>query len=502
MKVKYSIVIICCFLTSCISYDYVKIREDIRTNLKANNHIKAIQNVNDKDYYSKDNSVLLKKLEQGTVHFNVGNYYQSLQYFDEAEKIAESLYTVKISSKLKGMINDNLDDYSGERYEISLLYFYKSLANYDLYLIGKYESYTAEVDGKKTLKKEKILTLEEKINHLRKARSNIMKWDSLLNSYKNESKKITDYNLDLLQKIWGAFIVEENGGGADIQRAKAMYKSAQKILNSNYLIYPTFNSNYDKFIKNKEIKTAQYTDFYVNMNNFINEKIKQLESYDKNNLVVLINENYVPFKKVKIVPVPMDMALFMGQSIDFFTFMRSIVVFSSLDGLPYFKIQLPYVEEYKIDDDFIAEIYKNNEKVKEFSVNLVEPIADILNNDFEVEKSALYTKITTSTLLQYATAIKASYELYKTMLDNNGNYTLALSLATMSYMASVKSIENLNRPDLRQWSTLPKAVRFGGVKLENGNYTLKIKSINKNVYIYNKNIEIKDDKSEFVNFRY
>ena len=79
MKVKYSIVIICCFLTSCISYDYVKIREDIRTNLKANNHIKAIQNVNDKDYYSKDNSVLLKKLEQGTVHFNVGNYYQSLQ---------------------------------------------------------------------------------------------------------------------------------------------------------------------------------------------------------------------------------------------------------------------------------------------------------------------------------------------------------------------------------------------------------------------------------------
>ena len=334
MKVKYSIVIICCFLTSCISYDYVKIREDIRTNLKANNHIKAIQNVNDKDYYSKDNSVLLKKLEQGTVHFNVGNYYQSLQYFDEAEKIAESLYTVKISSKLKGMINDNLDDYSGERYEISLLYFYKSLANYNLYLIGKYESYTAEVDGKKTLKKEKILTLEEKINHLRKARSNIMKWDSLLNSYKNESKKITDYNLDLLQKIWGAFIFEENGGGADIQRAKAMYKSAQKILNSNYLIYPTFNVRYDKFIKNKEVKTAEYTDFYVNMNNFINEKIKQLESYNKNNLVVLINENYVPFKKVKIVPVPMDMGLFMGQSIDFFTFMRSIVVFSSLDGLP------------------------------------------------------------------------------------------------------------------------------------------------------------------------
>ena len=108
MKIKYLVVITFCFLTSCVSYDYVKIREDIRTNLKTNNHIKAIQNVNDDDFYSKNNSILLKKLEQGTVHFNVGNYYQSLQYFDEAEKIAESLYTVKISSKLKGMINETI----------------------------------------------------------------------------------------------------------------------------------------------------------------------------------------------------------------------------------------------------------------------------------------------------------------------------------------------------------------------------------------------------------
>lgn len=488
MKIKYIIVIACCFLTSCISYDYVKIREDIRTNLKTNNHIKAIQNVNDKDYYSKDNSILLKKLEQGTVHFNVGNYYQSLQYFDEAEKIAESLYTIKISSKLKGMINDNFDDYSGEKYEISLLYFYKSLANYNIYLSGKYESYTAEIKGKKILKKEKILTVEEKINHLRKARSNIMKWDSLLNSYKNESKKNTDYNLDLLQKVWGAFIFEENGGSVDIQRAKVMYKSAQKILNNNYLIYPTF--------------AEKNTTFYTNTNNFINERIKQLENYNKNNLIVLMNENYVPFKKVKIVPVPMDMALFMGQSIDFFTFMRNVVVFSSLDGLPYFKIQLPYIEEYKIDDNFVAEVYKNNEKMKEFQVSIVEPVADILNNDFEIEKNALYTKITASTLLQYATALKTSYELYKSMLENNGNYTLALSLATMSYIASAKSIENLNRPDLRQWSTLPKTIRFGSIKLENGNYLLKIKSVKNNSYIYTKNIQIKDNKSEFVNFVY
>ena len=133
---------------------------------------------------------------------------------------------------------------------------------------------------------------------------------------------------------------------------------------------------------------------------------------------------------------------------------------------------------------------------------MVEPVADILNNDFEIEKNALYTKITASTLLQYATALKTSYELYKSMLENNGNYTLALSLATMSYIASAKSIENLNRPDLRQWSTLPKTIRFGSIKLENGNYLLKIKSVKNNSYIYTKNLEIKDNKTEFVNFVY
>lgn len=507
-KIKLLFVLACLLATSCaIDYDYVKIRNDIRSNIDINNKEKAIQIVNDEKFYSDGNSILLKKLEQGTVQYMAGNYYQALKYFDEAEDIAESLYTVKISSKLKSVVSDNFDDYSGEKYEKSLIYFYKSLLNYNLYLSGKYENHNHK--DNKTTTIEKTLSADERLKHLRMARSNIMKWESLLNSYKNESKHIVDYNLDLLEKIWGAFIFEQNGSPIDIDRALNMYKSAKTILKNNYSIYPAFNSKYKDVLNNKkyDAKFVENTAFFHNTDSFINEKIKQLslKNDKKDNFVVLLNEKYITLKQGKTVNIPMELALFVGQPDEFFIFLNSIVKINSKDNLPYFKIQLPYLEKYDMGNSFVAEIYDNNKnKINEFNINLIEPVSDILYTNFENEKTILYTKITAEVLLKYALALKSSYEVYKTSLESSNNSMIAMSVATLSYIGAEKLITNYNKPDLRQWAMLPNTIRFGSISLDNGSYTLKIKKVNKTAtsYIYNKDIDIKNGETTFVDVNF
>lgn len=494
IKILLSIITILFTLCSCsINYDYVNIREEIRNSLSTKNNMKAINLVNGENYYSVKNSVLLKKLEQGTVYYDLGKYYQALNYFNDAEKIAEELYTIKISSKLKSIISDNFDDYSGEKYEKSLIYFYKSLINYNLYLIGKYEAYSEIVDNKKNYKQEKILSIDEKVEHLRKARSNIMKWDSLLNSFKMESKQITDYNLDLLEKIWGAFIFEENGGTTDLERALSMYKSAKKILHEQCSIYPSYNKKYSDVIKSNNFNNLKNnidnTAFFTSVNNFIDNKIDQLiNRKSSDNLILLISSGYIPLKKTKIIQVPMEVSFFANQSPDFFNFLAYLSITNSTNNLGEFKIQLPYIEQYEINNNFVAEIYdENNNKLHHFTITLVEPIADLVYTNFESKKTLLYSKITTSTLAKYASLLLASYELYKTTLEKS-NELMAILVANTAYISSVKNIENFSRPDLRQWTTLPKSIYFSSKELKSGKYILKIKSINlingKEQYVY------------------
>ncbi|MBR2141302.1 MAG: hypothetical protein IJ853_03000 [Rickettsiales bacterium] len=485
--------ITCVLLCSCAaSGSYIKLKEELRNDLKAGNKEKAVLTVNNKDYYSGKNSILVKKMEQGTANYIAGNYYQSLKYLDEAEKIAEELYTVKISSKLKGAVNGNLDDYRGEKFEVSLIYFYKSLVNYNLYLCGKYEKYiTKDKKGKDEEHPEKILTENEKLEHLRKARSNIMKWDSILNSYNLESKSKEDYGLDLLEKVWGAFIFEENAGMSDMERAKAMYNSANKILNSNYSNYQTFN------------KDRTGVTFSADTDDFINRKISKSTNYaQKDNVVVLLNEGFVPFKKTKTIMVPMGLVFLKDTSVDFMRFMTGVVAAKSATGEFLFKIQLPELEQYSINSNFVASIHnKNNEKIKDVKINILEPVSDLSYTAFEKNKAALYAKITASTLTQYALALETSYAMYKASIQNNMNEAVAMLLSVGSYVSATKLIEKNGIPDLRQWSTLPSTIRFTTFDLPCGEYILKINKVvnGENKEVYSKEISIEDtDTTTFV----
>jgi hypothetical protein len=469
------------FLASCTNTNH---REKLVANIKSGNFASALADVRSKDFYPQKNSILLNKLEVATVYYINNDYQQSLKYFNEAEKISEELFTVSIGGKLKAIIDSDADNYYGEKYERLMIRFFKSLLNYKIY-------------------KTSDLTDEEKLIHLRSARSNIMELESLSKSYQQETAGKAVYKVDLLSKLWGAFIFEENGSQTDMQRALSMYRSAKDVLLKNYNIYPTFNKSYGKFEKNfnklpnMNIKYVERdfivdTDFANELYDFIDKKIDKITKNQKDNLVINFKENLIVDKKVKTVEVPLLFSYFTNQSQDFFDFIKKIIVFGD-NTVPNIKIELPYVEERSIKNKIMARIFdENNQEVEKFSVVLVNPMSDIAFRDFESKKTMLYAEITTVVILKYVAALTATYQLYK---SNGANNSLADITATISYTLAKKMIDKSSKADLRQWITLFDNVRIGSTHLKNGKYILKLYSDdgNKNIEIYSKNITISDE---------
>lgn len=493
---KLFIVCCCAILSGCITTGYRDEQKKLSISLYNNDYSTALSVVNDEGFLSEKRSILLKYLEKGTVNYLAGNYYQALKDFDEAEKISEELYTISVSAKLKSSIDDNLDNYYGERYERSLLRFYKSIVNYNLYRIGKYESYTKD----KKIIPEKILTEEEKFEHLRRSRSNILEWGSLLDSYTNETAGKAEYKADILEKIWGAFIFEENKDQFDISRSKVMYRNSKNILLKNYNIYPTFNNkhkefekNFDKlhkmdinYVKNKFVKK---TNFAKELEDFIDKKINAAK---QDNLFIILKENFVPPKKAEVIKIPIMLSYFANMDNTFLNFVNLLGIFGD-DKMFYAELEIPYIEKKTINNKIVAKILdKNRQEVKSFPIVLINPMSNIALNEFEEERSALIAKLTATTVAKYTTALTVAYQIYNT----NQNNALVLLLSLGSYKAAEKTIRETSKADLRYWSTLADNFRIGTINLKNGDYILEIYSIDDSQNkkkIYEENIKIRNE---------
>ena len=250
--------------------NYGILQQKIVSNVSKKNYNEALKVV--EENYDRKESLLLNNLEKGTIYYLNNDYNNALKHFDEAEKISEDLYTISITSKLKSTVNDSLDNYSGRKYENGLIRFYKSLIYYKLYL-------------------DKNLNNDTRLSYLRKSRSNIIKWNSINNSYTDKDY----YNEYLLQKIWGYYIYKENNDS----RSRTSLNSANKVL-FNYYVFPSYNENNDKFRENffklnkKDLeRLVVETDFSKSIKNFINSDNKN------NNFTILFKDGFINNIKVR-----------------------------------------------------------------------------------------------------------------------------------------------------------------------------------------------------------
>lgn len=470
-------------------------------NIKNKNYDAALKNTQNKDFYPQENSKLLKNLETGTVYYLRGDYYQALQYFENAKKISDDLYTISIKNKIKSGWDANLDDYYGELYERSLIRFYISLINYNIFQQGFYEEYN-DKEGNIIQKKE--LTNSERLFHLNYARSSVIEWDSLLKNMQNETAGENIYKNDMMAKIWGAFIHSEFNDSTDRQISLQLYKDADKLLLQNYNMYPIFNAKSKKFnedfkkLPNLNLQQLKKdyiveTKYSKDLQKFIARSSKNLKRYKKDNVVILLKDNLIAPKSVKNLEIPLPLVLFGTGGEDMFIFATTIL--SSKNGIPYILIEIPEIKNVNEIRKFTAVVYnKNNEEIASTDLTLIEPLSDIAKKTLDDKAAIIQAAIVSRITAKYIAAISSAYALYSQ--DN----TFAKLGAIAAFAASSKAINETSRADIRYWTTLASDIQMGGLRLKNGEYILKIFSDNKK--IFEKTINIINGRTTFIDLNF
>lgn len=461
----------------------------------------AIKDAKSKSFYAQENSVLLRKLEIGTIHYLKGDYFQALKYFEDSKKISDDLYTTSIKKAIAGGWDANLDDYFGERYERSMIRYYLSLINYNIFKQGFYEEYK---DGDGKIVPQKTLTESEKRFHLSYARSSIIEWDSLLQSMQNESMGIPIYKNDMIAKLWGAFIHTEMDSPNDRQIALQLYRDANDLLLRNYNVYPVFNNKSDKFNKDfKDLPNISYqklqkeyvdeTQYSKDLQEFINRNKKNLERRRPDNLVIMVKDDLISPKVAKPIEIPFPITSFGPQGSDLYELARLLM--TTKQGMPFIVIEFPEIAKKSEINKISAIVYnENGDQVAKTNLSVIQPLSDIAKKTLDDKIAFIRTAIISRITAKYVAAISSSYAVY------SQDSTIAKISAMAMFATSSKVINETSRADIRYWVSLFSDLHMGGFRLASGDYKVEIFSNDKK--IEEKMIHIRNGETSFLDLNF
>jgi hypothetical protein len=213
------------FFVSC-AHKGRKERNQIRELVTANDFAGAFKILSESENLKEPKSRLLYLMEAGKLKHLAESWEDSNVFFDEASKLIDDLYTKSVTAKAQAwLLNDSNDIFYGASYERSMVYFYKSLNHYKLFLKNNDRS------------------------QLFAARAEIVAWNAFLRVLKEDKRGSSVFKDDIWAKVFGAQIHEVIDTREDLFIALQLYKDADHILFRNLNGLKSFN---DKFIEFKK----------------------------------------------------------------------------------------------------------------------------------------------------------------------------------------------------------------------------------------------------------
>lgn len=477
-----------------IKYHDLVLKKDFKT---------AIALLETGELYKDDQSRLLRYLEAGTLHFYNGEYYQALINFDLAHDLSEKLFTTSISKKLAGgILNESLDNYSGERFERSLIRYYQIISHYSLYEKGIYESYVekmfnekGEIISTKNIP-EIILNEEKKRFHLTAANAVVLEWNSLLEDFKKTSPGEVTYKDDLLEKFVGAALHQKKETGPNRQIAVGLYKESRDTIFKYYNSYKSFNLKFRDF--NKEYSNLPSMKIDVVQKNYIQAtplasdvlsyaatQVGKMSNRIEDNVFLIWHEGFISGKEIKKYefPIALNSAyLSVGTPNDFIGFSTRVLV-SVKNIVPKIYFELPKISFKANEEDFRLIIKKENKKILEKPALLVSPLSEMAFYTMDSQANLELVKKGARVAAKHLAALVAAYTTYNKLRDKLGE-GIAFMSGLGAYNLASRGIAESEKADLRSWGTLPNQIRMNSFKLSPGDYDLYVLNLATNFEKY------------------
>jgi hypothetical protein len=434
------------FLEGCAT-GHRSTSQQLRELVEKNRYAEAINYLNQGPLAADEKSALLYHLELGMLYHLRGDYSQSSKAFTRARDLVDELFTTRISGKFTSSVaNDNADFYYGEMYEASLVHFYLALNAY--------------------LEAQREPEEEPRTALLRKARAEVVAWDSFLTELRRSRYGKAIFKDDLLAKTFGAVVHEAQGNRTDDQIALQLYRDAKELLFQNYNALPTFNHAFQEFKDNFELlpqlgraevegRYVRATPHYSAFLAFLESKITAIAGPRNRGVTILFQEGLIAPKVSKVHEYPIDLAA---------------VAHGHLFGIGNrVRFELPYVEPVRSPETVVVTATDGSKAVvAEAPLTVIAPLSDLAVQAINEHAAAVAAKTGARLAAKHLAAVLAGQAIAR-----EGSMT-ALVSATVAHTAAIVAINESERADTRFWSTLPGAIRMAHLNLPDGSYDLRL----------------------------
>ncbi len=472
---------------------------------------------------AESKSRLLTLFELGAIAHYKQEFEKSNEILFRAKKLARKLYTTSVSEKIAThLLNDNAASYLGMDYETSMMHYYIALNFLFLSQLDTIPSWTmAELrDGDTVVFDSKTvparqLSRKQHLDYLGQARSELLDWNSFLQTVRNNNRGKPYFKDDLLNKVVAAYIHRTVGSGRDRNIANVLYKDAEKILVKAYSAYPTFNQKSKNYVDNYKrfsrlgVKTVRErfigkTDAYNRTIGQIQTSQKNIRRRKQNSIYYILEYGAIPKRTEKRFVIGLS-TLFksiedpaLRRSMEELTtrmiinlapqFGLTVVgaavvgaavgtrdgdpkyISESVDSVIGFEFYLPHIEEDPTQNSFdlkFTNAANNSEKI--IPVGLMMPLNDIAKLNVERRAAAVAFKTGLRVGLKYLAALMPAIYTYRNV---DGGEFMKMLAASAVWATGKKIVDASEAADHRAWNLLPKCVGTAETLLAPGTYSV------------------------------
>jgi len=442
---KYLVILLLATASGCTTY--AQFTGDFRTRVASQDYTQALASLEDA---KNGNNKLLYLLESGLIAHYQQQYEKSNQYFAQAEKHADELFTKSISRQAAALItNDAVKKYRGDSYELIAVHYFRAL-NY--WYLGLPED--ALVECRKA--------------NLKLAQYAIHDGES---SYKNDA--FIHYITGLFYEATG----EYNDAYVSYQHAKDAYEYYAEVYN----ITPPQSLSEDlervsKILNGTQLASLDPTGF--------------ISPVGDGELVIFSEIGFVPRK----VQDELDLPIF-ESDVKRSKHIKTSVIANDIAGRRYrvhnvnnveywLRVALPKFESATPQTQSV----RISTQSQTTHTTMVQNYSGIARASLNDHYPGIVAKTTARAFVKYLTYRKAKKE--NKIL---GFFTNLLNVST-------------EIADTRSWVSLPNNIQIGRVKLPPGTHTITLDARDSNGNIIDtkifENIEIAPGKRTFVSHRF
>ncbi len=418
--------------------------EEITSLMASEDYLTSAQRVeeNKEKAYSK-NERLLYYLDLGMLYHLAGEYKKSNEYFEEAEKTVDELFTKSISKEAASLLtSDYARPYDGEVFERVLINVIRAL-NY-LFL-----------------------------NQMDEALVEARKVDHKLGVYKNTYGGKLTYSEDAFVRCLMGIIYENSG---ELNDAFISYRNALY----SYQYYMThYNTPPPPELGGDVVRVAKILGFYEEIEELKKDfkKLKEREIPEGYGEVVLIHMNGLAPRKTEYT---IQMAYGNGlvyvrasevSSDEQADVNKALNIAGSIAADTNISIAFPKFERrpFRIKGSSI-EIEGRSESAE---TRLVENVEEIAIKDLEDKKGRIFARTVARAIIKYTLAYAGGAGAGK-LAEHFGGETAGKIVGFLSKKAFAAAASATEEADKRSWQILPAEFRIGRVILPEGTYTLHL----------------------------